>query len=241
MKNQYFGDTRDLFKYDLILRIVQGVDSIKRFLFIPMLTEDDSSKDGNKTDYGKAKAGKHNLELMEYLQECVREKRRDILQIENYFKSKNIEVSVARELFVHQNRRTYFDKVRMRTEFFSHSLVFVDPDNGLEVKKPKEKHILYDEVRDLYNSMDKNSVLMIYQHRCRVKLEQHLSKIICKLSKIAITRPTYISDNDIIFFFLAKNSELRDDIETIISNYRKEYPKLITETVQHSDGTGQLF
>ena len=40
MKNQFFGDNRDLFKYDLILSVVKGVDQIRQFTFIPMLTKD---------------------------------------------------------------------------------------------------------------------------------------------------------------------------------------------------------
>ncbi|MCJ2670040.1 MAG: hypothetical protein LN416_05970, partial [Candidatus Thermoplasmatota archaeon] len=56
MKNQYFGDTRDLFKYDLVLELLLGTE-LRRFTFIPMLTRDEESSDGGKTDYGNATAG----------------------------------------------------------------------------------------------------------------------------------------------------------------------------------------
>ena len=46
MKNQYFGDTRDLFKYDLALHIIEGIWSIRALTFIPMLTPDDGSRRG---------------------------------------------------------------------------------------------------------------------------------------------------------------------------------------------------
>lgn len=49
MKNQYFGDTRDLFKYDLILELLLENDFLERFTFIPMLTEDTENLHGRRT------------------------------------------------------------------------------------------------------------------------------------------------------------------------------------------------
>lgn len=48
MKNQYFGDNRDLFKYDLVHKIINAryAGLPKRFTFIPMLTENDNTKQG---------------------------------------------------------------------------------------------------------------------------------------------------------------------------------------------------
>ena len=65
MKNQYFGDSRDLFKYDLILRLSQKTN-INRLLFASMLTVDDKSNDGNNSDYSKT-AGVNNKELFDFL------------------------------------------------------------------------------------------------------------------------------------------------------------------------------
>ena len=50
MKNQYFGDNRDLFKYDLFLKIIQKTDSVNRFTFIPMLTPDVRSSQNAKRE-----------------------------------------------------------------------------------------------------------------------------------------------------------------------------------------------
>ncbi len=61
MKNQYFGDKRDLFKYDLALRVCQKLGL--GFTFIPMLTAPDNRTDGNQIDYENAKAGYKDLAL----------------------------------------------------------------------------------------------------------------------------------------------------------------------------------
>ncbi len=224
MKNQYFGDIRDLFKYDLILRIIQETGSINRFLFIPMLTENDNRGDGNETDYNKAKAGTRNRDLMTYLENCVNENRRNITEIERYFKSKGIEIYIHNEPFSHGKRKSYFD--RIRRELSSQSLIFVDPDNGLEVKRSNKKHLLYHEAKDLYNCMDEDSILMIFQYFPREKHPEYLRKRSNELKELTEDLPIYISDNEIIFFLLTKNDELKSQLKTIINRYRRDYPNL---------------
>ena len=70
MKNQYFGDNRDLFKYDLVLNIIQA-GLVNRFSFIPMITGDDNTGHGQKYNRDKAKAGKENKALMDVIYKLV--------------------------------------------------------------------------------------------------------------------------------------------------------------------------
>ena len=86
MRNQFFGDVRDLFKYDLITWLIQNINSIDQFAFIPMLTEDDDKDHGLKMNYAKAKAGTNNTELVKILEGCVNRGKRDIRQIKSYFR-----------------------------------------------------------------------------------------------------------------------------------------------------------
>lgn len=234
MKNKYFGDTRDLFKYDLILRITQGVVSIHRFLFIPMLTSDDDSSDGNKTNYVKAKAGTQNKELMTYLKNCVNESKRNIMEIEPYFKSNGVEIYIYKELLIRKNRRDYFDSIKIKKEFFSNSLVFVDPDNGLEIQHSKEKHFLYREAKDIYDYMDGNSILMIYQHFPRENHKEYLHRRANELENLTEDLPIYVSDNDIIFFLLTKSGEVKNQLERTINRYKRDYPNLIVGNVYYN-------
>jgi len=39
MKNQYFGDINDFFKYDLVLSLIEKIENFKCFTLIPMLTK----------------------------------------------------------------------------------------------------------------------------------------------------------------------------------------------------------
>ncbi len=200
--------------------------SIHRFLFIPMLTSDDNNSDGSKTDYTKAKAGTQNKGLMIYLKDCVNRNRRNITEIEPYFESNGVEIYIHKEPFTHENRRDYFSKVKVKKEFFSNSLVFVDPDIGLEIRQSREKHFLYCEAKDIYDYMDENSILMIYQHIPRENHKEYFRRRTNELKNITKDLPIYISDNEIVFFLLAKSGEVKDRLQRIINKYNGDYPKL---------------
>jgi len=248
MKNQYFGDIRDLFKYDLIQRILKELSSLQKFTFIPMLTKYDSeSSDGNKRDFDRAKKGgrpgTNNNRLVEFLKkykEIDRDKR-DFTEIEEYFKSESIGVVIYKghEYFDNMRREEYFKNIA--EELLHKSLVFIDPDIGLEIKKPTEKHLLYREVKDLYDRMDESSTLMIFQYfpRARHKYEEEYSPEgrSKRLKEETGNLPIYISDNEIIFFLLTKNDEPKSQLEGIISRCKrdyKNYKKLIIGNVNYN-------
>ena len=229
MKNQYFGDVRDLFKYDLIQWILKEISSLQ-FTFIPMLTENDPKRgDGGKRDFDRAKKGgrpgTHNKELMEFLKKYG--DKRDFTEIENYFKPNGFEIVIYKghEYFDKRMRNKYFEKIL--EEYLRKSLVFVDPDNGLQIKNSKEKHLLYSEVKALYNRMDDDSILMIFQYfpRARYKYKEYSPEGRAnKLEEETGDLPIYISDNEIIFFLLTKNEELKSQLEGVIERYKKDYP-----------------
>lgn len=96
MKNQYFGDIKDLFKYDLAKVILRGIPSLKRITFITMLTENDERSDGNKLHY-QGKAGCNNLRLVSYLGESVVHGRRNVSEIKDYFEYQDMEIYIYGE------------------------------------------------------------------------------------------------------------------------------------------------
>ncbi len=216
MKNQYFGDNRDLFKYDLIYQIIQA-GLVKHFMFIPMLTKNDDTGQGGVANRDKAKAGKQNKELVNFLDKYVNENKRDVKQLKSFFEKKTIKTTIYEKDFCHERRDEYFEEIG--NKLLTKSLVFVDPDIGLEVKRLREKHIRYKEVQYLCKRMDKSSVLMIFQFIPREKRETCLRRISKRLKEEAGNLPIYISDNQVVFFFLAKDNFLRESLGKEISNY----------------------
>ena len=149
MKNQYFGDNKDLFTYDLICHIIQG-GLATHFTFIPMLTKNDVNKHGAKYSRDKAKVGTENKELMNFLDISVRENKRDIRQLESFFAKYGIKMTIYSgkdEYFSHRQRQQYFAQIG--DELLTQSLIFVYPNIGLEVARSGEEHLLYDEVKSL--------------------------------------------------------------------------------------------
>lgn len=238
MKNQYFGDNRDLFKYDLITEIMLGINSLEYFTFIPMLTKNDEKNDGNMRDFEKAKAGTENNDLKKCLEKYGKncdKNLRDFRNIRRYFDLKEIKLNIYKEnsteYFEHRIRAEYF-KIENLKKFLSNPLIFIDPDNGLQIKNTKSnKHLLYSEVKDIYEHMDENSILMIYQHfpRARYKYKEYTPEGRSNALKEKVGmryQPTYISDNEIIFFLLAKNNKMNNELAKVVAKYGESYEKL---------------
>ena len=201
-----------------------------------MLTEEVSKTRKKKTatkDLGlaqkKGKAGTRNLELMEdmgRLQE-IDDDLEYFHGIQSYFKKENIIVDVLhKDTFSHEHRVNYFEKVFANLP--ASSLIFLDPDTGLEVKNPTQRHLLYDEVKKIFERMDHQSVLMIYQHLPRVTREGYIKKRCRELAAITHSRPETITDNEIVFFILTKNPQFKTRLCAVLGDYADTYNTLIT-------------
>ncbi|MCZ7392505.1 MAG: hypothetical protein ABOK23_01705 [Candidatus Methanoperedens sp.] len=225
MKKQYLGDERDLFKFDLIKEIIQGINTIERFTYIPMLTRYDSEYEthGNQRNLEKA-IGNLNTEFVAVLKKYEFEPiiERNFDRIKEYFKKLGNDVKFYKEneTFTDDARVQYFKNIPH--DLLSKSLVFVDPDTGLQSKSPSEKHILYWEVSYLYDQMDDDSLLMIYQHSKHRPFSQVKRKLETNITNSSI----YISDKSIALFFLAKNGISKEDLRGILKEYTKKYPDL---------------
>ncbi len=214
MKNQYFGDNRDLFKYDLIQYIMDR-DLVSSFTFIPMLT------DVALTNREYATAGTNNKPLVDFLNRCVKERK--ISKLYGFFPRDKIRIFKEDEEFSQQGRRKYFDEIDKA--FLSKSIILVDPDIGLEpLRGPKRTHIRYSNVKDLYDRMHRSSILMIFQFIPRVKREKYFAEICLKLKEKVGNLPiNYISDYPVVFFFLTKDKSIEESLAKTITDYGKSY------------------
>ena len=223
MKNQYFGDNKDLLKYDLVLMIMQA-GLVEHFTFVPMLTEPDGTNHGGKADRSYARAGTENKELVNFLDECIKGGQKNIEQMVGFFQRYGIKMTIyygEDGYFSHWKRQSYFAGIESG---LSKSLILVDPDNGLEVKRPGEKHVLYSEIKELYERMDEDSILMVYQYFPRAPRQQYLNDRMQELKeRVSGDYPVCIYDSEIAFFFLTKNEPLEHSLSHLISNYTKRY------------------
>jgi hypothetical protein len=221
VKNQYFGDNKDLFKYDLVLEIMRA-GLAEHFTFVPMLTKPDTTKHGRKNDRNHAST--QNKELMNFLDECIDRGRKDIQQITKFFQRYGVNMTIYSKdgYFSHQERQSYFAGIE--NGLLSRALILIDPDNGLEVKNSGEKHILYSEVKELYERMDGGSILMVYQYFPRVSHQQYLNGRRQELKeRVSGDYPVCIYDSEVAFFFLTKDEPLEHSLTHLISDYAERY------------------
>jgi hypothetical protein len=231
MNLKYSGDTRDLFKFDLVRQLIKGIPEFRSFTFVPMITDEErrtKQKKSAKLDLGaaarKGLAGTKNRDLMECmgrLQE-INDDLSYFSGVHSYFRQENIMVDVLhKDRFSHENRVNYFQK--LFDSFPKESLILLDPDIGLEVKNPTQRHLLFDEVNDIFSRMDTSSVLMIYQHIPRVIRKGYITKRCDELAGVCGSRPETITDNEIVFFLLPKNNEMRTKVCNVLAEYSKHY------------------
>ena len=229
MKDQYFGDDRDVFKYDLARTLVDGVPSLHRFTFIPMLTPPDDSGHGDVVKRSTGAPGSGNSKLVDHLDSCRDADRRNIAEISKYFEGKGVDIPtyIHKEgcFLDHHDRSSYFDG--LNASALESSLVFLDPDNGLEIQDSSEKHLLLGELKGLYERMGDESVLMFFQYRPPFK--KHADLVLeksVKLYEMGIGTPLVVAESDVSFFLFTKEKYVRDEAAGVIAQYREEYTQL---------------
>jgi len=231
MKNQYYGDNKDLFKFDLIEQIMKSSLGLESFLFLPMLTPNDNSGHGEDRDRKKASAGFVNKDLLEFLHRPNNQtkKERNVREITEYFNDmKRISMLLydypsKNGYFSHYSRNNYFANIT--GQLSARSLIFMDPDTGMEVQRSRDQHVFYSEIQRVFEGMDNASLLMVIQFFHRGNHDRQIQKRASKLAEITGLL-TYIGDNKIVFFFLMKKGQMRGKINKLFEEYKGTYKKV---------------
>lgn len=179
MKNQYVADINDYRKYAL-LRKLSNRGAI-RTCICWMLTPDDSRTDGKFTSYlnSPAKWKHYDPCLFDCLAECIKEKKRDIEQIESSGILSNTIFHSDTITDTPQERINYF--VCLHKLLDDVDLVFFDPDNGLEIKsrpygsKNSSKYLFWHEVKEVYQA---GLSVLVYQHFRREPRDQFIDHLV---------------------------------------------------------------
>ncbi|MEX1215550.1 hypothetical protein [Saccharospirillum sp.] len=171
MKDQYFGDINDYRKYGLLRAIIRA--SGFRVLFSWMLTPDDGSTDGKLISYldRPDKWACHDPVLFQTLKELLAAgQKRRVSLIEDSGLIPKAEYFSSLVPDSTSGRSAWFSSLIAQAQ--SSDCIFLDPDNGLEVKskpyggKGSSKILYWCEVEALWAS---GKSLLIYQHFIREK------------------------------------------------------------------------
>jgi hypothetical protein len=224
MNAKYFGDTRDLFKYDLITSLIRGFKGrIDRVVIVPMLTKYDPSFRGNpgcrNTDliacFRRLRRTEEVDHYYDELKSYIKELRTDI-------NKKKVRIRIEKsEVFSKQKRDEYFQGIY--ENFPTASLIFIDPDTGIKEKNVTEKHLSFSELKAFYDKLDSESILMVYQHyqRRRLTAPDEPKRKFDEVSTLTGTAPLIIADNTVMFIFLTRNPELYERLTEVLRNYAR--------------------
>lgn len=95
-------------------------------------------------------------------------------------------------------------------------MIFIDPDNGFEPKKSStDKHIKYDDIRLLIETMAEDVVISAFQHSRRIKFTEDFAQIAERLGHPHISA---IYWQDLMFVIITKNIA---KLEEVINSNRE--------------------
>ncbi len=197
MRDEWYGDKRDLVKWGVILELARRykAEHILQVLYYRPTEWKSLEVDGQEI--------RLNLAVLQHF--------RDSTSISKIACKCRVEVVSDPFKFRGDYHREVIKRIRLRTKL--PGIVFLDPDTGLEPKgKPTLKHVLGSELKDIWDALSKGDVLLLYQHQTnrdgsewiQAKKRQFEKALGIGGGESKIGRSEGIA-NDVVFFFVEKD------------------------------------
>lgn len=153
MRDQWYGDKRDLIKWGVLLELARrhGAKHILQVLYY------------RPSSYGALDINGEKCSLPE----AVLQHFRCLSAVPAIHCEATVEV--IEDLF--ESRKSYLDVVlnRMHARPPVPGIVFLDPDTGLAPSRPGRKHVLDKELTEIWKELRTGDLLVFYQHRTNRK------------------------------------------------------------------------
>ena len=225
MKDQYFTDEHDFFKWDFLEDVLDACSELERFTNIAMLTPPDASGEGNRDQYP---CSNRRQELYNFLQEC-RGGKRAVAELERHYSHKRYRYWQHAAPYTWEDRETYFDAVPK--ESLEDALIFFDPDIGLEWgshsymrEQGIDKYVFDESVRSIARRC-KRAIIVIYQHlqRNRAHSLADAQQRCRRLHRLVNTDfSLFLSDGKIAFLTVTTDPALRGKLcEAVLAHAGK--------------------
>ncbi len=180
MKLQWLGDIKDVFKFGVCLTVMKCLE-LEELLWVMMLT-DNEKKDPYDALPCVPKDLRTFLYKSRYKQITEKELDKFKNQLEKQIKkeySPRACITLVKDRFDKETNRTnYFNKVKNKMDSKKRMLVLIDPDTGFEPKKVNHEHVKYEEVKEVFETMNDQSVLAVFQTMRREGYEKTACNII---------------------------------------------------------------
>lgn len=227
MKDQYFGDVNDYLKYGILRELSKSVDSLH---VAWMLTPSDGGADGKFTTYlSKPRTWRqYDPALFDFLKaEVVDRGRRAVEAIESWeglpssFSSKIVPDDLP-------GRRGW--SADMLEAIQNHSLVFFDPDNGIEVqscpvgRKRSSKYVYWNELAQTWH---RGASLLVYQHFRREQRDKFIERLTLDFKQKLGAARVLVLRTPRVAFFLVPQNEWVGHAERHAAEIQRRWPKRI--------------
>lgn len=225
MKDQYFGDINDYRKYGLLRVIIHA--SGLRLLVAWMLTPDDGSADGKFVSYLEhpGKWSRHDPVLFQAVKELLTcDQKRRVSLVENTGLLPKAEYCSSHVPDSASGRSSWFSSLAQREQ--GSDFVFLDPDNGLEVKskpyggKDSSKFLYWREVEALWAS---GKSLLIYQHFIREKRLNFIRRMMDALGSATPSSFVEAFSTSHVVFLMALQPDHQKFHEAIVSSVQESW------------------
>ncbi len=228
MKNQYFGDQRDYFKFDLMIELATQVLERPRFTNVVMLTPNDDSGQGGAVNYGM---GNGTPSLYHFLQ-ChahLPNEEREVVSLRDYFADTQTDVEYLpyADVFPHfagKSREAYFTGIP--PEWLENAIILVDPDVGLTPpsgKASSNKHTTAIDLAQLKNRMGTAGVLVLFQFKWR-RTWQYIFEYIQRsfMEQEDDGHFCAVHDGNLAFICITKDPRTQAAVRRCLRNYGNE-------------------
>ena len=226
MKDQFFADKRDYFKWDFLEDLLSGCRHLKTFTNITMLTPPDDSTEGNLKKYEQ---GQRRENLYKFLQKCLTDSKQRVSEMEGYFQGRRFKYSPVQAPYNYESREEYFGSISIPDEKLQDALVFFDPDIGLEAGSMSymrrvgiSKYLFNDSLSAVTQRASDDSVIVVYQHLQRDKnrfwddIEERCSRF---RDRVNAKRAAFLTDRDIVFLATSREQEVSLEMSKIVVAY----------------------
>jgi len=156
MRDQWYGDDRDLVKWGALIHLAQR-DDRSTILHVACYRPDDD------------RPSLHSARGHVDIPAPVIRHFRDLDTIQRLAKPSGIRIEIFKSPF--RKRAEYFQKVRRRIASLSGTslIVFLDPDTGLAGQVAGPEHVTPDDLHSVFEVLADGDVLVCYQHARRQK------------------------------------------------------------------------
>ena len=225
MKDQYFGDINDYRKYGLLRAIIRA--SGLRILVAWMLTPDDGSTDGKFISYLEhpGKWSHHDPVLFQKIKALLasgRKRRVGLIDGSGLIPKAEYFSSLVPDTA--SGRCSWFNSLAQRAQ--GSDCVFLDPDNGLEVKskafggKDSSKFLYWRELEALWAS---GKSLLIYQHFIREKRLNFIQRMLEALKNATPGSFVEAFSTPHVVFLMALQPEHQEFHRAIVSSVQENW------------------